>query len=234
MRGMLMIDDAEGAVGPKKMWPNCHAPQMFCAFDFERNRKILKKCAPFLSWKTKQLRISQKELVIRVISGIPEIEPRYKTSLNASDEFMTSFLLELSDPPSPESLYFVVVKPGKDSRVKIYIRPFKTSFNSAKNFYTLGVLPKDDITLKGVNLLRTFYEVVLDIKDGEEDKELTVYHPGWGSVLFNCFFKPDCVLPIPQSYITVWKFLPDDKTIIQRLIMFWKRIGWQQQAEKYA
>lgn len=232
MREALMLDDAE-ALRLKQAFPDCNAPQIFFAFDFERSGKILGKCAPFLNWKSKQLGITQKELAIRVISGVPIVGPMYKDALAAWDKFMVSFPTSLGGEPSPESLNFDVVKPGKSSRIKIYIRPFKTSFNSVKYFYTLGGLLSNDATLKGVDLLRTFYEVVFDIKDGEEDKELTVYHPGWGSVLFNCAFKPGDALPTPQFYVTIWKFMPSDSSIIERLIAFWRRIGWNQQADKY-
>ena len=229
----LMFDNAE-AMRLKQAFPDCNAPQIFFAFDFERSGKILGKCAPFLNWKSKQLGISQKELAIKVISGVPEVGPLYKDALAAWDKFMVSFPADLGGEPSPESLNFDVVKPGKSSRIKIYIRPFKTSFNSVRYFYTLGGLLSDDATLKGVQLLRTFYEVVFDIKDGEEDKELTAYHPGWGSVLFNCAFKPGAALPAPQFYITIWKFMPSNTSIIERLIAFWRRIGWNTQADKYA
>ncbi|KAJ5618211.1 aromatic prenyltransferase [Penicillium herquei] len=233
MRETLMLDNPE-AGRLKQAFPDCRAPQIFFAFDFERSGKILGKCAPFLNWKSKQLGITQKELAIKVISGVPEVGNQYKDALAAWDKFMVSFPSDLGGEPSPESLNFDVVKPGKASRIKIYIRPFKTSFNSVKYFYTLGGILTDDATAKGIDLLRVFYEVFLDIKDGEEDKELTVYHPGWGSVLFNCAFKPGAKLPVPQFYITIWKFLPCDKVIIERLIAFWRRIGWNQHADKYA
>ncbi|PKY00416.1 aromatic prenyltransferase [Aspergillus campestris IBT 28561] len=233
MREALMFDDVE-ARRLKQAFPDCQSPQIFFAFDFERSGKILGKCAPFLSWKSKQLGITQKELALRVIAGVPEVGPLYKDALAAWDKFMVSFPGHLGGEPSPESLNFDVVKPGKSSRIKVYIRPFKTSFNSVKYFYTLGGLLNDDATAKGVDLLRTFYEVVFDIKDGEEDKELTEYHPGWGSVLFNCAFKPGTALPVPQFYITIWKFMPSDQSIIERLTAFWRRIGWAHQADKYA
>lgn len=233
MREALMFDDAE-ARRLQQAFPDCKAPQIFFAFDFERSGKILGKCVHFLNWKSKQLGITQKELVMKVVSGVPEVGPLYKDALAALDKFMVSFPAELGGEPSPECLNFDVVKPGKSSRIKIYIRPFKTSFNSVKYFYTLGGLLTDDATLKGVELLRIFYEVVFDIKEGEEDKELTAYHPGLGSVLFNCAFKPGAALPAPQFYITIWKFTPSDKATIERLIAFWRRIGWNKQADKFA
>ncbi|KAF9885006.1 hypothetical protein FE257_000829 [Aspergillus nanangensis] len=232
IRSALMLDDHE-ALRLKHEFPDCNAPQMFFAFDFERTGKILGKCVPFLNWKSKQLGITQKELAIRVISGVPEVGPLFSDALAALDKFMVSFPADLGGEPSPESLNFDVVPPGKNSRFKIYIRPFKTSFNSVKYFYTLGGMLSDDVTLKGVELLRTFYEVLFDIKDGEEDKELTAYNPGWGSVLFNCAFKPGAPLPVPQFYITIWKFMSSDRDIIERMTEFWRRIGWNQQADRY-
>ncbi|KAH8697975.1 hypothetical protein BGW36DRAFT_379777 [Talaromyces proteolyticus] len=59
----------------------------------------------------------------------------------------------------------------------------------------------DDPTIMAVELLPTFYKVVLNIKDGEKDKALTAYHPGWGSVLFNCTFRSGAAIPTPQFYI---------------------------------
>ncbi|KAG9231683.1 tryptophan dimethylallyltransferase-domain-containing protein [Amylocarpus encephaloides] len=233
MRDALMLDDEEAA-RLKQEFPDNNAAQMFLAFDFEKGGRILGKCAPFLNWKSKQLGITQKELALRVICGIPEVGSLYKDALVAWDKFMISFPAELGGEPSPESLNFDVVKPGKSSRVKIYIRPYKTSFNSVKHFYTLGGLLNDDTTLKGVVLLRLFYEVVFDIKDGDEDTELTAYHPGWGSVLFNCAFKPGAPLPVPQFYVTIWKYMPTDISIVEKLSEFWKRIGWEKQANKYA
>lgn len=233
MRDMLMIDDNE-ALRLQREFPDCKAPQIFFAFDFERSGRIMAKCVPFLNWKSKQLGITQKELAIRFISGVPEIGSLYKDALGVLDNFMSSFPAELGGEPSAECVNFDVLKPGKSSRIKMYIRPSKTSFNSVKHFYTLGGLRNDEVTRKGVELLRTLYEIVFDIQEGEEDKELTVYNPGWGSVLWNTAFKPNAALPAPQFYITIWKFLPNDKTIVDRLIAFWQRIGWNQQAERYA
>ena len=187
----------------------------------------------FLNWKSKQLGISQKELAFKVISEVPDVGPLYKDALAVLDKFMLSYPADLGSEPSLECVNFDVVKPGKSSRIKVYVRPSKTSFNSVKYFYTLGGLLTDDATVKGVELLRTFYEVLFDIKDGEEDKELTVYHPGFGSVLFNCAFKPGATLPVPQFYIWAGRFIPSDDSIIDRLTAFWRRIGWNQQADKF-
>ncbi|KAJ5773648.1 aromatic prenyltransferase [Penicillium paradoxum] len=232
MREALMFDDKE-ALRLQHDFPDCKVPQIFFAFDFERSGRILGKCVPFLYWKSKQLGVPQKELAMRVISGVPKVGHLYKDALAVLDGFMSSFPADLGGEPSAECLNFDVVKPGKSSRIKVYIRPSRTSFNSVKYFYTLGGLRTDEATLKGVDVLRIFYEVVFDIKAGEEDKELTVYNPGWGSVLFNTAFKPGAALPAPQFYITIWKFLPNDKSIVERLIAFWRRIGWNQQADKY-
>lgn len=233
VREMLMLDDQEAA-RLKQAFPDCGSPQIFVAFDFERSGKILGKCVPFLNWKSKQLGTTPMDLVIKVITGIPEAGPLYKNALAAWGRFMVSFPAEFGREPSTECLSFDVVKPGNSSRVKIYVRPSKTSFNSVKYFYTLGGLRSDDATLKGVELLRTFYKVVFDINDGEEDQELTVYHQGWGSVLFNLTLKPGAALPTPQFYITIWKYMPSDNAIIDRLTAFWGHIGWNKQADRYA
>ena len=232
VREMLMLDDQEAAL-LKRAFPDCGSPQIFFAFDFERSGKILGKCVLFLNWKSKQLGTTPMELVIKVITGIPEVGPLYKDALAAWGRFMVSFPFDFGGELSTECLNFDMVKPGNSSRVKIYVRPSKTSFNSVKYFYTLGGLRSDDATLKGVELLRTFYKVLFDIKDGEEDQELTVYHPGWGSVLFNLAFKPGAALPTPQFYITIWKYMPSDNAIIDRLAAFWGHIGWNQQADRY-
>ncbi|KAF2450926.1 aromatic prenyltransferase [Karstenula rhodostoma CBS 690.94] len=229
----LMCDDTE-ALSLRQKFPDCRHPQIFFAFDFERSGRILAKCAPFLYWKSHELGITRKALAIKFISGVPEVGSQFEDCLAAWHKFLVTFPAELGGEPTTESMNFDVVKPGKSSRIKIYIRPHNTSFNSAKYFYTLGGLLNDDATLEGVRILRIFYETLFDIKEGEEDKELTSYHPGNGSVLFNCAFRPGAALPIPQFYITIWKFLPSNASIIERLTEFWRRIGWNRQAEKYA
>ncbi|KAK7184385.1 hypothetical protein DPSP01_013831 [Paraphaeosphaeria sporulosa] len=229
----LMCDDKE-ALRLIQDFPTCRHPQILFAFDFERSGRILGKCVPFLYWKSHQLGITRKALATKFISGVPEVGPHFAPCLAAWNDFMVSVPAELGGEPTTECMNFDVVKPGKNSRIKIYIRPHKTSFNCAKYFYTLGGLLNDDATLEGIRILRIFYEVLLDIKEGEEDKELTTYQSGSGSLLFNCAFRPGAALPIPQFYITIWKFMPSNAVIMERLTAFWRRIGWNQQAEKYA
>ena len=229
----LMFDKAE-ANRLKNAYPNDNHPQVLFAFDFERSGRIMGKCVPFLDWKSKQQGISRKEVAMNFISGVPEVGPLYNEALVAWNKFLTSYPADFGGEPATECLNFDVLKPSKSLRIKIYNRPHKTSFNSARFFYTFGGMLNDNATLKGVEVLRKFYEVVFDIKDGEEDKELTAYHTEHGSVLFNLAFKPGAALPVPQFYITIWKFLPDNASVMNRLAEFWKCIGWNQQADKFA
>ena len=217
----------------KSAHPDCAAPQVLLAFDFNRNGAILLKCVPFLNWTSKALGISRRSLAKRVIHNIPTVGPLFSTSLSSWDKFMSDFPAALGGEPATECLSFDVVTPGPESRVKLYIRPHLTSFACARYFYTLGGMRSDAATLKGVELLRTFYQVVFDMQEGEEEKELTPCHDGHGSLLFNLAFTPGAKVPVPQFYVSVWKFLRDNESVVKRVAAFWKRIGWEGQAGRF-
>ncbi|KAF2747106.1 aromatic prenyltransferase [Sporormia fimetaria CBS 119925] len=239
MRSQLMILDISEAQRLRETFSDRRDPQMFFAFDFEKpenegdSGRILGKCVPFLHWKSRQLALTPHSLCLHVIRGIPVIGPSFTRALDTWSTFISQIPAEFGGPPSTECLNFDTLPPSPSSRVKIYVRPAKTSFNTIQHFWTLGGAVKTPESRIALGILRLFYEIMFDIQPGQEDDELAAKHEAWGSALLNYSFTPGATVPEVQFYITVWKYVESDCVANEKLEKFWTRIGWAEQAERY-
>ncbi|KAF2118612.1 tryptophan dimethylallyltransferase-domain-containing protein [Lophiotrema nucula] len=230
LRSQLFFSDEE-ATKLRKEYPNHLAPQCYLAFDFEKDGQILGKASPFFFWKCKQTGQTPREVASQIISGIPVIGGDLKEPLAALETCLKAFPEEYGGEPRPECMGFDFLAPDRSSRIKVYSRLWKSSFAALSHFWTLGGVLHDSATLKGLELLKLFWQTVF--KHDEDDKELEILHEGWADLVINFELKPGEALPRPKVYLPVWKYVPTEADVCERLAEFWRRVGWNEQAENY-
>ncbi|KAF1935947.1 aromatic prenyltransferase [Clathrospora elynae] len=230
----LFFDDDEG-VRLRREYPDSMAPQSYFAFDFEKDGQILGKGFFFFIWKSRATGQSSRVVAQNLIASTPVIGPLFKEALGAWDRCLTTFPAEFGGEPRVECMGFDLLRPSKSSRIKVYTRLVNSSFNAVTHLYTLGGVLQDPTTLKGLELLKLFWHVVCGVEDGPDfgDQEVPVLHEGWADTILNWEFKPGELLPRPKLYMPLWKWLPSEFVICERLSEYWRRMGWDQQAESY-
>ncbi|KAH7382198.1 aromatic prenyltransferase [Pyrenochaeta sp. MPI-SDFR-AT-0127] len=235
MKAVSFFDD-EDASRFKNENPAHLTPQSYVAFDFEKDGRVVGKLNLFSFWEIRQTRQSPQEITFNLIIGMPVIGPTCKEALHVWEQCLKTFPAEFGGEPRVECIGFDLLKPTQISRIQPYLRLWTSSFNAVTHFYTLGGALQDSTTLKGIELLKLFWHIVCRVEDGADfskKKKAPILHEGWAEIIVNWEFKPGEALPKPKFYMPIWKWIPTELDICERLSGYWKRIGWEQQAESY-
>ncbi|KAF1952763.1 aromatic prenyltransferase [Byssothecium circinans] len=114
------------------------------------------------------------------------------------------------------------IKPEDGARVKLYTRLFPNlnAFATVEHHLTLGGRVTDETTLKGVELLRGIWHLLLDepegFTQGTTHKQETDAGSPHSGIMISWELQPFKESPSPKLYVPLWKFSNSNKSIAER------------------
>ncbi|KAG8420744.1 hypothetical protein J3458_002677 [Metarhizium acridum] len=143
---------------------------------------------------------------------------------------VSEFLLERPGPPCMDMLCVDLVKEQNlhRARFKIYVHTTSNSFNTVRQCISLGGRRQDEATLKGLEVLRTIWHLLLQEKEEvTDDNEKPVNDPAELVMkLFFCIeFTPGEDLPDVKLHVPIFNYLKSDRETIENLEKVFLKCG---------
>ncbi|KOS19887.1 7-dimethylallyltryptophan synthase [Escovopsis weberi] len=205
-----------GQLGVPEPPPLKRIPFSFLAFDLKGSKAAVK--------------VYLNPQVMELASGVPStkialdvlrtLKPAFDTSaLDLIDEFLTG-------RPGIGMTAFDCVEEGNlsSARVKIYLTTPTNSFNTAREYITLGGRINNATTKKYLILLQRVWHLLLqDPEDRDDEYETPVLDNL--KLYFSIELKPGMKVPEVKSYVPTWKYVKSDKETVQNYQRIFREIG---------
>ncbi|RCI07464.1 hypothetical protein L249_4571 [Ophiocordyceps polyrhachis-furcata BCC 54312] len=119
-----------------------------------------------------------------------------------------------------------------DARVKIYVHCRNNSFNTVRDYVTLGGLIQDETTTNGLKQLSEIWHLLLQEPEGiaseDYDKPLTGISPMYQKLYFSFELRPGKKLPEVKTYLPTWHYVRSDEETVQNYEQVFRLcgLGW--------
>ncbi|KZF23924.1 aromatic prenyltransferase [Xylona heveae TC161] len=194
--------------------------QTFIAFDLLED-KVVTKYYFMPSWRSSRTGKSNLETVENAIQSLDSVGIHFGNSLNLVTDFLRSF--DEKEQLQVEILAIDCVDPVQ-SRIKIYIRSPRTSFDSAVDMLTMkGKLdPISDIAS-----LKELWCNIFGIDDQSFDASNSLPEKGHrtSGLLYYLEIKASCPSPKTKVYLPVRHYAQDDEQVARGLSAFLEKRG---------
>lgn len=117
-----------------------------------------------------------------------------------------------------------------DARVKLYVYTLSNSFETVRDYVTLGGRLQDETTLKGLDILHDIWHLLLQEPEGVNDDYNKPVNDG--SILcqklyFSFEMRPGRELPEVKSYVPTWNYVRSDAETVQNYEEVFRRCGYE-------
>nr|Q15FB3.1 RecName: Full=Indole diterpene prenyltransferase ltmF; AltName: Full=Lolitrem B biosynthesis cluster 2 protein F [Epichloe festucae var. lolii]ABF20224.1 aromatic prenyl transferase [Epichloe festucae var. lolii]AGN73079.1 aromatic prenyl transferase [Epichloe hybrida]AVA32104.1 IdtF [Epichloe hybrida] len=144
----------------------------------------------------------------------PEMKPR-------AVDLLERFITDNSGPSAIELVGIDCVDDAhlSNARVKLYVHTMSSSFNTVKNYVTLGGAIWDEQTQKGLGILQSIWHLLLQepegISDNGFDKPVNDSSMLCQKLYFSFELRPGTDFPQVKTYVPTWNYLRTDGETIQ-------------------
>nr|BAM84051.1 aromatic prenyl transferase [Tolypocladium album] len=117
-----------------------------------------------------------------------------------------------------------------DARVKLYVHTENNSFNTVRDYITLGGRLQDETTLKGLAILKDIWHLMLQEPDGTDDdynKPVNDSTMLCQRAYFSFEMRPGRELPEVKTYLPTWNYVRTDLETIQNYEEVFRRCGFE-------
>lgn len=117
-----------------------------------------------------------------------------------------------------------------DARVKLYVYTLNNSFNTVRDYVTLGGRLQDEITLKGLTILRDIWHLLLQEPEGVDDDYNKPINDGTilcQRTYFSFELRPGRELPEVKTYLPTWNYVRSDVETVQNYEEVFRRCGYE-------
>ena len=170
--------------------------------------------------------------------AIRSLEP-YGAELSPAADALQDYLQ--TQGPGPMTCDYIAVDatdPEK-SRVKLYISSDQlNSFDFVRSVYTLGGVAMDETRLKGLEVLRSVWSLLLGADDGElpdasgrPPKTLPFF---LGCLYFGFEWRAGDRFPQVKVYIPLWQYHETDRKVAQTIAQVLAKLGQPAMGETYS
>ncbi|KAM4059007.1 tryptophan dimethylallyltransferase domain-containing protein [Hirsutella rhossiliensis] len=194
--------------------PLDRVPFTFVAFELKGAGAAVKA---YFNPKTKEIAtgISPNEMTWNLLRNLkPALNP-------ASLDMVADFLTNRPVPSAIELLGIDCVDEANmaDARVKLYVHTRNNSFNTVRDYLTLGGRLQDKRTLDGLDALRKIWHLLLQepegITDDDYDKPLYSGSVFYQKAYFSFELRPNSELPEVKTYLPTWHYVRSDEETVQ-------------------
>lgn len=116
------------------------------------------------------------------------------------------------------------------ARIKVYVQTMTNSFQTVRDYVTLGGRRTDSATLEGLSRLRHIWHLLMGeangIRDEDWNKPLTGFSPMQHRLYFSYEMKPGNSDPSVKVYIPVQNYAPNDEAVTQNYEAIFRQCGW--------
>nr|AGN73100.1 aromatic prenyl transferase-like protein [Epichloe aotearoae] len=173
-------------------------------------------------------------------TGIPATEITWsalrnlKPSLNpASIDAVAKFLAEREVPSAVELVGIDCVDEAdlSEARVKLYVHTRDNSFNTVRDYVTLGGRITDETTLEGLGVLRELWHMLLQKPEGIPDEGYDAPFSdkegfaAYQKLYFGFELRPSRELPEVKSYLPTWHYVKSDDVAVDNYEEVFRRCG---------
>ncbi|GIK05236.1 aromatic prenyltransferase [Aspergillus viridinutans] len=199
-------------------------PFAFVAFDLKGPKTSIKA---YFNPKAKEIATGTPatEMTWNVLRNlVPCINP-------ASIDVLAQFLTERSVPSTIELVGIDCVDEASlsDARVKLYVHSMSNSFNTVRDYVTLGGRLQDATTLKGLAVLRDIWHLLLQEPEGivgdDYNKPLNDGSMLCQRLYFSFEMRPGREFPEVKTYLPTWNYARSDEAIVQNYEEVFRKCG---------
>lgn len=111
------------------------------------------------------------------------------------------------------------------ARAKLYLTSPSNSFNTVRDYVTLGGRINNQVTTKYLGILRDIWNLLLQDPEGIHDDDYET--PGGDSqkTYYSLELKPGMALPEVKVYVPTWKYVRSDKETVQNYQRIFQKCG---------
>ncbi|KYK60559.1 aromatic prenyl transferase [Drechmeria coniospora] len=220
-RWMAKCIPADAPVKPPKS-----LPLAFAAFDLKGDQVSSKT---YFNPKVKEIvtGASVNELTWAVLRDLkPALHPE---AIDLVQEF-------LSTRPVPSGIELVGVdcvdEAGlANARVKLYVHSKSNSFNTVREYVTIGGRLKDEATRKSLEVLHEIWPLLLQepegLPDDDFDKPLKDASMFFQKLYFSFELRPGCEHPEVKTYLPTWNYVRSDEETVQNYSAVFRKCGYE-------
>ncbi|KEY72236.1 hypothetical protein S7711_00235 [Stachybotrys chartarum IBT 7711] len=224
----LLLTSAEAELVKTRLPPWLkRVPQCAVAFDLDGNNRVMKV---YFYPMVKHLATgkSSQELVFDVIRRLEPGGPAFGPALDLLEDY-----LQNADDAAPIKVLGIdaVDSEVTKARLKVYMRRKSTAFSVVRDAVTLGGRLDDAETLKGLELLREIWHLMLDEPDGIKDDDWSKppndpENEHWGIAL-GIELTPGKPRPQVKVYVPAWQYARSDAAMVDNMKRIFQGRSWQ-------
>ncbi|KFH44067.1 Ent-kaurene oxidase-like protein [Hapsidospora chrysogenum ATCC 11550] len=199
-------------------------PFVLIAFDLKGSNTSVKT---YFNPKAKEI-ATGKPCTETVFDILRNLEPPLDVaSIDALEQF-------LAERPVPSAIELVAVDCVNetslpDARVKFYVHARSNSFNTVRDYVTLGGRLQDESTLKGLAILRDIWHLLLQEPEGAVDddfeKPLNDSSIFCQRLYFSFEMRPGRKVPEVKTYLPTWNYVRSDEETVKNYEEVFRRCG---------
>lgn len=223
---VFSVNEAEKAIIMEKLPGLANVPQCLLGFDLHPEKRSMKAYfSPLL--KHVLTGESTDPIIFDLLKRLDPLGAGFVAPLSKLEAFRT-----VEPQRNIDVVGIDCIRPETGARVKLYTRltPSVNNFEHIRHQLTLGGRLTDEMTLKGIELLRGIWHLLLDeseyFTDRDESKpENEVPNPHSG-IMISWEVQPGKDSPSPKLYVPMWKFSTSNRSIAERYEQIFKKWGW--------
>lgn len=197
--------------------PEDHPSTMFWAFDL-KGGEIMNKAYFF----PRPVAYARNQSVLAVISDAIKSAPGWRSgNLDSFDTFV-DYVNQRSDLAIEMDMVALDLVRVESSRLKIYFRDRRTSFQAVRDTMSLGgrvLWPSPDVE-EGMGKLRRLWDALLGTQNVADDIPLPYKDHRTAGILYNVEFRRNTDMPKVKVYIPVRHYAKNDQHVARTLASF--------------
>lgn len=208
------------------------APLFNFAFDLEGpKRKMKTYCIP--GGKSLSTGRSAQDLCLEAIRSLQPGGSDLKPAVDCLEKYLATC-------PGPLSCDFIgidAIDPSK-ARVKLYLASATmNNFDFIRHVWTLGGLACDETRLRGLEILRSIWHLIIDEEEGslrdDSNKPPKASEFFLGCVYFSFEIAAGKTIPDVKLYVPLWQYAKNDRKIAENISAALRKLGHHESADEY-
>ncbi|KAF6836986.1 tryptophan dimethylallyltransferase [Colletotrichum plurivorum] len=226
----LFLNETETKAVLQKLPKGTRAPTSFLAFDLDGFKAVFKAYF-FPVLKHIATGASTESVTFNSIRSLSPGGELLKTSADATEEY-------LKNAPFPipvEMIALDCIDPAAGARAKLYGRTQSNAFSVVRHVVTLGGQIDDDVTLEGLEILRSIWHLLHNESEpysDDFDKQPKVRDTLHKGICYGFELKPGASWPEVKAYVPLWQYADSDAVVAANMAKAFRSRGWSI-AERY-